>query len=331
MTKPFFLLGTLLTLSFAYLSGQPTLTRSTHQPVIGDIEVRQYYDSAGVSPGPAGQGVTWDFTNLTPDYLAIITHEVVPAGNQHVNDGDIRHVHPVPFLTNNIYFYHYYTRTPWFTYEEGYTLDPAPIDGEQHEYFTSPFPIHRYPFNYGDTYTGNHYGQWVSGWLSGNSNGTDTLHYDGYGTLKLPSGTYHNIMRIHQHRVEANNDVDAWYWYADSARYPLFVLNRNRFKGVYTASDSLVLVSQEVPEVAQWEVGPNPLTKGNALYVTAPQSTKATLILYTVTGQVALRTAREWQKGRNTLRIDQELTDGVYFLRIETQNEEFTHKIMLQR
>ena len=110
--------------------------------------------------------------------------------------------------------------------------------------YDKPFVKMVFPFNYGDTYSGD-----FSGTVYGNDNyeakftGTYLLEADAYGTLILPGNIqYKNVSRIKTIKEQCYNKSNncncatiSYKWYSEDVRYPVLTIIRNKTsKGIKT-------------------------------------------------------------------------------------------------
>ncbi|MBC8366264.1 hypothetical protein H8E52_02530 [bacterium] len=88
------------------------------------------------------------------------------------------------------------------------------------------------PYTYGSTSQDDFSGTWWLGESPYPFTGTVEFEADGYGTLILPSGTYHNVVRYHLYREQVNvadlnrNTVtkDQWAWVSSDFRFWLLLM-----------------------------------------------------------------------------------------------------------
>lgn len=161
---------------------QPTLTAANSNPVPGDKFYGVYCNTTGVSKGPSGAAVTWDFSTLTAVGYDSIAY-VACAGTTYCDtfpgstvateyDGDFDY-----FITDASGFY--YT---------GYGMSGG--CAIYSDYSTRMV----YPFTYNSTHVDDY--SMVQAAFSTWSYGKDSMLADGWGTLILPTGTYSNVLRV---------------------------------------------------------------------------------------------------------------------------------------
>lgn len=244
-TSPIF---TILLLFWPFaLTAQPVLTLAQHQLQYGDTAIRQYYTAIGLTPGPAGPNVTWDFSQLQPiNYTE--AGEVQPVLNLPVLA--MTHIlanYNLPFATQEWYIAVGDSVT--FAGFNRSSLEPDIV-----QYWNSDVLL-RLPMAYGDQHSDTYWGTTVSMVRQPNFSGSSTLHADGYGTLLLPGGrTYTDVLRVHKHDVLFDSVVthhsDTWYYYSASHCFPVLVYGDSTyFDGTfaYTTETRSVQTTVERP------------------------------------------------------------------------------------
>ncbi len=217
-------------LGFASLA-QFLMKNNTHMLRSGD---EHYFNiTNNVAPGAKGPSVVWDFRNLETKstltsymYSAYSTEKTaeLPEANTVLEEYGTRFF----FKASNGIIEQYGTVT------KNNTLTKYDV----------PFVKMVFPFNYGDSYSGN-----FSGTIYGKNNyeaqftGTYLLEADAYGTIILPDNiTYDNVFRIKTVKEQCYNGKDAcncvsisYKWYAEDVRYPLLtIIQSQNSKGIKT-------------------------------------------------------------------------------------------------
>ncbi|NOQ25021.1 MAG: T9SS type A sorting domain-containing protein [Bacteroidales bacterium] len=221
-----FLLG-----SFAISSQAQFLMKSnTHILRAGD---EHYFNlTNNVDPGIAGPYQVWDFSGL--ESKSKLTSYMYNAYSSD-NSIDIPEANTVleEFETK------FYFKTLSDKIEQYGTVTKNNTITK----YDKPFIKMVFPFNYGDSYSGN-----FSGTIEGANNykanitGTYLLEADAFGTLILPGNiTYKNVFRIKTVREEIinNNSCNcatiSYKWYSYDIRYPLLtIIQRKSLKGTKT-------------------------------------------------------------------------------------------------
>ena len=185
MKKTIFLLANIYLLVTCALNAQPIITASNYTPNPGEIYKGYYLDTTGLTPGPSGISVSWDFSafshhdSTTTEYQSCLSTpfcDSFPGSNL------------ASYIAPN---YQYYTTGTGSIIELGqyYPSTYYHVTGGTLKSIV-------YPFTYGGIYFDAFdinvpaIGQY--------SHYIDTVICDGYGTILLPSDTvHHNVLRLH--------------------------------------------------------------------------------------------------------------------------------------
>ncbi len=177
MKKPL-LLSTLL-LSTISVIAQPTIQSSDFYPAVGESFVLNYGNY--VSPGSAGNDVTWDLSGITANSVipvnALAANSSYPGSTITIEYQGQSNLHP------NL------TPTGYLIVGESTSTASAT--------YTDAKKLYQFPMTIGTSYTENFNGSIVSSGVTFSRTGSVTSEVDGYGTLITPSGTYTNVLRIH--------------------------------------------------------------------------------------------------------------------------------------
>lgn len=213
------------------MQAQFLMNSNTHMLRAGDEHYFNITNNA--DPGNSGASVLWDFSSLTDNstltsymYSAFTTPNSVdiPEANTVLEEFGIKFY----FKTSDNIIEQYGTVTKNNTITK----------------YDKPFVKMVFPFNYGDTYSGD-----FSGTVEGANNysahfeGTFLLQADAYGTLILPGNiTYKNAFRIKTVKEQCFNNNNtfncatiSYKWYSEDVRYPLLtIIQSQTSKGTKT-------------------------------------------------------------------------------------------------
>jgi hypothetical protein len=181
-----------------YVMAQPTIN-STVFPVPGNSITYINVDPASLSPGNAGANQTWNFSAVTPTAPAQTINHVLPASTPYSAS------HPgstvcevIPNGAGN-FAYTYYVSNSSVTNLKGISFISS---GNTINFiYTNTQKVLEYPFNYNSSFTDNFVASYTlvsTGiTITNYRTGTETVTYDGYGTLQLPSATtFNNVARV---------------------------------------------------------------------------------------------------------------------------------------
>jgi hypothetical protein len=174
---------------------QPVLT-SADRPQAGDAFT--YHTCAVSSPGAAGANVTWDFSTATSSSTYEGQYNVCSSTPDCATFPGSTMVLKYPSLNTQKFLILDANR---------YAINGLKLPADAYVY-SKGFDYIRYPFHYGDTYTDSFAATFTYNGIEYIERGHFTNTYDGWGTLKLPTGTFKNVLRMHQ--VET-------YYYSDLA------------------------------------------------------------------------------------------------------------------
>ncbi|MES2703203.1 MAG: T9SS type A sorting domain-containing protein [Bacteroidota bacterium] len=327
------LLSAIVSLSSFALYAQPTLNAANLSPRAGDIFYGHTFDTTGITAGAAGAAITWDFDTLTQisiDTSAYVTCastpycDSFPGANIAINNGDS-------------YAY-------GITSASKVQLIGAYAMGTKVQ-FTGGLDVMYYPLNYHSTHVDTHH-QEVSGFPLFNTT-IDSFHADAYGTLKLPSGTYTNVLRVHQVTISRDsinfgvpsvetNRSETYNWYAAGFRSPLLTLTYDTAAGVSYLSDARYYTKNSPVSVlntsaAQLQVYPNPAS--GSIHIAFGSSDKPTAIVITdIMGREAGRIAAEQIGNRTDVTYDVSgLANGMYIIHMQTANGSASRKFTVAK
>jgi hypothetical protein len=219
--------------------------------------------------------------------------------------------------------------------------------------YEKPFVKMVFPFNFGDTYSGDFYGT-----VYGKNNyeakftGTFTLEADAYGTLILPGNmTYSNVFRIKTTKEQCYNGKKtcncatiSYKWYAQDIRYPLLTIIQNssstETKTIRTAYYSKAQNSSEdqkpqtfINENIEAKIYPNPFMNEFTLDYTIAIDSDVRIEIYDNTGRKVFANKYANQKAGYYSEIikSDDIGDqlGIFHVRI-ISGEEFVSKTIIR-
>lgn len=207
-------------LHYSIAVAQPTLTGATTNPVAGDSYKLYSCDATGITHGASGANVTWDFTSLTIQDSSVTKTYVTASGTPNGSQ----------YTSSNI---------AQGGYNGGYLYFIA--DGSKYSYTglyfpslyntncSDPMDYLRYPFTYNSNFTDS-YVENKTGSSIVQTKGSTVVTADAYGTLKLPYGTFTNVLRVHRANTYTdsvssspltNNKADVYNWFVTGVHHPL--------------------------------------------------------------------------------------------------------------
>jgi len=302
---------------------QPIFT-SADQPQAG--ESFTYHSCVVGSPGAAGADVTWDFSAAT-------------IGSGYAGTYDICSSSPVcaTFPGSNMVLRYSSLNTEKFLILDAnrYATNGLKLPADNYVY-SKAFDNIRYPFHYGDTYTDSLAATFTYNGTQYLERGHFTNTYDGWGTLKLPAGTFTNVLRMHQVETYSFSDlaettitrdsIVQYTWYTPGYHEYLFSFSKTYRNGtlaytVISYSSQLTLgVASANSVMANLTAFPNPVKEELHLTFNMERNDAVHIGLFDMVGkELAVIDDRIFSAGRQELRYQMPgLAKGVYVLRLQT-------------
>lgn len=297
--------------------------------------------TTAVAPGPAGEGVAWDFSalpQLGPFRGEVVEPSTMAPAIEYANANSCLVEDDLQcFLRSS---------------KEGLDVMGERMDEGKVEWvYYAPLRKHAYPFAYGDHFTSTTTGQQRyqgSNFVFDFSVSVSSVA-DGQGTLILPGTTLHNALRVktvrqtnysHEGQNAGGYTVETYRWYVASHRYPVLTLNFTRkpdgtLEPAKSAYNPVVEpVAEQLPIAEGSEVKPKDATLksltvtpnpfGSELHVSyeLAKAGNVILALYDVQGFLVATLAQGAKDaGEYTATFTsqlQQLPAGVYVLRLES-------------
>ncbi len=313
-------------LSFAALglSAQPVLTTTSPIGYIGPIAQASAATVPLVPTTTTGANVTWDCSGLLPEAgLPNINFTVsAPAGTAYAADYPQSNWYFTDPALVNVIGHHYYTLTA-----DSFVLWGAHTMGQPYEICDNPELELVFPLAYNQTsansYSKTNYN--AGGGVSSYQTGTNTITYDGYGTLILPGGTYNNVVQVS--RVRTNSlgptlNSKSWYQGATGERILLW-------EEKDAAPPHVVYKATIVNQLAQVEASKNLKVStepgSGIIHIQASKGINR-VSLYSATGAL-LKTIPTGNATQYSLPA--QYARGMYILTVETEGQVISSKIVL--
>lgn len=181
----------ILTLGFLLFSctvmfSQPVIT-SAFNPVPGD-NYKYHPVNTIITPGSAGANVTWDFSGIQVVYNPVGGRYLSPSVTPYANDFSGCNVAYEDYNIAGTYHFYETSSAKWEKKGEASVLLTA--------VFNNPQDMFTYPFTYNTLVSDSFTCTAAVGALTLEKKGWWEVTGDAYGTLKLPSGDYTNVLRI---------------------------------------------------------------------------------------------------------------------------------------
>jgi len=291
-------------------------TFSWAQPVINysnlnnNIRLENFLaeDVPNLSPGNAGANQTWDYSAIQADSYGI--SENVPIANA---------PHRTTFTTANtcshftgslgeIWTYSLITPTK---YEE---IGIVYVGVAMVNLSSNPRTFVEFPYTYNKTINDTYA-------VSGITYSFSTL-YDAYGTLRLPFGTFNNVVR--QKRIE--NASTEYTWFNVNPFYPICTVNVSNGSSSITMIKNLGTLATEQFDGKSAVVSPNPTTDIVNIQFSEQMSGAIATEIFDISGKMIFSRT---ETASTHAEIDlSDFDSGVYFLKITNNGKTSTQKII---
>lgn len=215
----------ILLLSIIALISQAQFLMKSNTHMLRTGDEHYFIIAENVDPGINGAAVNWDFSNLTEKstltsymYSAVTTEKSIeiPEADAVLEEYETKFY----FKVSDDKIEQYGTVTKNNTVTK----------------YDKPFVKMVFPFNYGDTYSGDFSGKiYGKNDYTASLSGTYFLEADAYGTLILPNNViYKNVFRIKTIKEQCYNNKPcacntiSYKWYTEDIRYPLLTIIQSK-------------------------------------------------------------------------------------------------------
>jgi len=324
--------------AFAFFAnGQIKLTFNSQALVIGTSH--DFIFNQAVSEGTDGANVLWDFSGLQPVARKLTSHMLNP--DSFLQSKEIPQANTIIEEFGN----HFY-----FNVQNDIMEQYGTVSGNVVTRFDQPFLKLRFPFTYGDRYTGNYSGVQESANSKIPIKGTYEVYGDAYGTLILPNSiTVENVLRVKQSRTIDNGNGNSlqeitYRWYSKDVRYPILVI----IKYITATSSNIAEVAMyahagdrnksattigSVETFSNLEVYPNPVENQLTVGFNLGSANKVSIRIIDETGRTfkTLMSSKKLDAGNYSYTFsanENTIKPGLYYLQVASGNDLFTKKIV---
>ncbi len=296
-------------------------------------------DTMQVNPGASGSGVTWDFSNLPDSMPTTTTNYVDPAGTTFVAD------FPGATLATN-------TGTTAYSYLKANATSFEVLGSETPDMkltYSNPETYLQFPFAMGNTFSDSSVYEFdvPAQGLTGNSHNLVTVTADGSGTLKTPSGTYTNVLRVKIQRNSVGTSLYAGFTIPTTETseiyswlHPFYQMELLSISTTVSTIDFMGNVTTQtgyssgftttVPSgindfnlIDGFSVYPNPATNNLKIALETPEAGALNITIFNTMGQVVYQYENA-QKNTYPLMHDIDISalkNGTYHTRITNGNK----------
>jgi len=302
MKKIYFLIFTLAGLN---ASAQPVFQNANERP--GEAftaAVKTGTFAAG--PGNPGINQVWDFSTMvfgsTGTFIVLNTN-------------------------NNLYMNNYPSANYVYIIDSGYNyfiVSGSKLEqvtrniaapGGPSDFSQNPKTVMEFPFSWQLQFTDTYLGY-------GDSTRSVTVRYDGFGTLKMPNGDYHNVARV----SETHSSGVDYVWYTEDPFLP--VLKYNHIGGLFT---QIVTPPSSVSQLDNDQRGlsiyPNPVSSTATFDIALDNNSYAQLRIYDITGRLVLEEVATTQAATINMAA---FPPGMYVCKVVLAGSTITGKFIKQ-
>lgn len=340
------LLALTLLVSFALASqaGKWKMTQNKHGLLADNtnkMKLTKY-----VSPGMAGNNIIWDFSELQ------ITKNFEGYVNKAAYEKSYSDVTSSPDVVLKEFKNQFYFKNTKNQLE----LHSVAVNDKVIINYDKPFIKMKYPFGYGDSFTGTYNGEYYSGKLTGQINGTYSVEADGFGTLILPDGvTVEDALRVKTVRYYTktiNNrtydtEVTTYRWYDKDVRFPILVfieskyINKDKVNKSYQAAYNNEFIKlNATTDISEgyssnsFSIFPNPIKEAATIEYSINSKNKVILDIYNISGKklhTIINKVHEAGAYEHTLQISElDIPAGTYYLKMQSGDNIYTKRLVLQ-
>lgn len=290
---------------------QPQLTQSSI-PVNFSADF-YYAEVENFNPGPSGANQTWDFSNIT----AVVAGEstfMPSAGTPYASSYPLAN-HAIHYggLGQSLWYYNRITAQKL----EHISLVYAGVIAIN--YSANPKTMVEFPYAFNSVFTDT-YREGPE-----DDDTAFTATYDAYGTLILPFGTYHNVIR--QKVVE--DGKTEYNWYNSDPFYPLLQTNLEDGSIGLMKGGALGVGDNQQHEFLAY---PNPFTDVVTINIPQQVSGRLDISITDMLGKLVHATAIDNAIGGTSASLDlNACTTGVYLLSITDSNGNTQTRKLIRR
>ncbi len=325
------------TIMVTLLNGQIKLTYQSHGFRPGDSHPFIFMKNS--DEGPSGANVIWDFSQLEKTNKTLTSHMMEP-----INTPQAQAISNANFVLEEFGNYFYFNSNSSIMEQYG------TVSGNVVTLYDKPLLKLKFPLSYGKKITGFYSGVQKSPTSNIPIKGSYEIYADAYGTLILPNQiTIENVLRVKQTRtIEYENGsaiTEVTYrWYAADVRYPILVIikyvtNQQSYvaeTAMYANAGSHKKAATQISSIdntSTFEVYPNPFETQLTINFSLNKSSKINVDLYDISGKHLKTIVKQvkYPQGGNSIILNASelnLQNGSYYLKISTENESITKKIM---
>lgn len=317
------------------LNGQITLTKASHEPVIGDVEATTEFDSTSAIPKSIGANQNWNFTSLaetqsssTSTYVAVTapSASMFPGASLALTNGGITEAY---FKTSASKFEMLGFYSPFIAV--AYTVDAR------------TYAV--WPIIYGNSFTDTYSGKIESFLGNGNISGSATITASGHGAILLPGISFNNVLQLRTVAIESTTFVTGTLTSVGTETtitYDYYVADKKKaiLSVQYTlANDTSIYITMNKEAVVgindynfnqSFVIYPNPAKEHFAVKLSNENADRCTMAISSVSGQVVKQLDLGDAVKVNS-RVDiTDLPSGVYIVKTNLGARTSVRKLLIE-
>lgn len=298
-------------------------------PATGTVETLIIADTAGVNPGAGGDGVTWDFSTLVNSGQVQTDSFLAPSNTPF----------GAAFPTATIVDHQQYPGTNYYIYYKDNGTELQRVGNVQPDTVVYYDPANQfpYPISFGSTNNDTYFASYNANGFLTHMRGDFSNTVDGRGTLKLPSGTFNNVIRVKFVRNEIDTAFSSpditgtlsqtiYYWYQSSLYYPVLsiTITTVSFNGMPSLKRKVIGYSGESAGITDYKIPfssltifPNPANENMVINYGLVKSQDVSFSLFNLCGERVKQTANKIENsGKHQLKIGLKgIPSGIYILK----------------
>ena len=322
---------------FAFsIKAQPILTKVFNQPILGDVNTKQAYDSVGIVPKSSGANQLWDFSNFVPNSNTEVSNFISTsaAGGPSYAGANIVES---------------YGSTKFFMKASATQYEIIAIRNTNYNLNFSNNSAIQYvwPVSFGYYKSDAFSGTVFANNLNGNVTGNVITSASGTGTLVLPDGTsYSNVLQVKFSLAAqasfllglttVNINIVNYFYYDMNNKFPLMGIRYTDAFGAYTSKTAEILVNTSLVGIndenfeTTFNIFPNPARDKINVKLSNPNTKECKIEILSVTGQII-----ETFDYGNATEISENISiinlpSGLYFVKTSLGNKTSVRKLIIE-
>jgi hypothetical protein len=340
MRKIYILVLSVLSCQFAV--AQLSLTKAFNEPVIGDVDTKQGFDSTGTLPKATGSGMVWNFTGITANTVVAMSTYTTVASTPSASS------YPSATIAEDAGAgtFNYYSASA----TQYALLGSIDASGLYVNFSPNSAVIATWPINFGYNATDLFNGNVSVAGLSGTAAGTMNLMGSGTGTLMLPGGlNFTNVLQVKLTQTITLNlaggfvtgtitATDYQYYHA-SQKFPILDLNYQNTNIGGSPTDSydllvnnnvLTAISNVSFNASNFSFYPNPASERLTVILANEESEQVSAEILNQLGQIVSTTDLGNAKAINQSIDLTGLTSGIYFIKTTVGEKTTVKKLIVK-